>query len=122
MQRIILYIILVFLFFYGFTAVKSIWLGNEKDLDTTVADVKEGIFSWFQSAKETSLELREKFNVRIKDASEKYESLKSEIQSITDKVNEKRDQLDQTLKEMEEAKKALDELLERDGEKTSEAR
>jgi len=114
MRRIILYIVIVLLLFSGIQEIKSIWEENEKDLDDTYAQVKEGLSGWFQTATETSKELKEQLNEKISTASEQYEKIKADIEATTAKINEKRDQLDKTLKEMEEAKKALDELLEKE--------
>lgn len=121
MQRIILYIILVFILFSGYNQLKSIWQENEKDLDDTYSQVKEGIFSWYKNATDTSIEVKEKLNEKIQQASDQYEKIKSEIDTTTNRINEKRAQLDQTLKEMEEAKKALDALLEKDKEVNTES-
>lgn len=122
MRRILLYIIIVLLMFSGINQIKSIWEENQKDLDDTYAEVKEGIFTWYKSATDTSKEVKEKLNEKISSATQQYEKIKAEIESTTAMINKKRDQLDKTLKEMEEAKKALDELLEREGrESASEA-
>lgn len=114
MQRILLYIILVVISFWGFDQVKTTWEGNQGSLDATYSDVKGGVLKWYEKATDSTKELKDKLNAQIQSASEKYNKLKAEIESVNSKVNEKRDQLDQALKEMEEAKKALDELLDRE--------
>jgi len=119
MRRILLYIIIVLLMFSGIKQIKSIWEENQKDLDDTYAGVKEGIFTWYKNATDTSKEVKEKLNGKITTATQKYEKIKAEIETTTAKINEKREQLDKTLKEMEEAKKALDELLEREVRETN---
>jgi|CXWL01.1.fsa_nt_gi predicted nucleic acid-binding Zn-ribbon protein len=114
MQRILLYIVLVAFFFWGFHQVKSTWESNEGSLDATYADVKSGVLNWYQSATDSSKDLKEKLNAEMQNATQKYNKLKNEIESVSTKVNEKQNQLEKALKEMEEAKKALDQLLDRE--------
>ena len=116
MRKIILYIIIILLLFYGYKEIKGIWQDNEESLDGTYDEVKDGIFSWYKSATNKSAELKEELNNKINSATTKYENLKEDYEKTTDKVNEKRDQLDQALKEIEEAKKALDTLLDKNPE------
>lgn len=119
MGRIIVYIAVILILFSGITHIKQIWQENEQSLDATYAEVKGGFWSWFETAQETTQELKEKLNAKVKEASDKYEALKQDLEDVTSAVNEKKAQLEQTLKEMEEAKKALDELLENEEKNTT---
>lgn len=119
MRRILLYVVLVVFSFWGFQHVKSSWENNDRSLDSTYAEVKGEVLKWYETATDSSKELKDKLNAQIESAGAKYEQIKNEIESVNNKVNEKRDQLEQTLKEMEEAKKALDALLDREKEEAA---
>jgi len=113
MQRIILYIVLVGIAFWGFTSLKATWQSNQKSLDGTYSEVSTGLLNWYKDATDTSKALKDKLNTKLQDTNEKYQQLKGDIEMANNKIEEKRNQLDATLKEMEEAKKALDLLLDK---------
>lgn len=113
MRRILLYIILIIILFSAFNQLKEIWRNNNQSLDATYSQVKEGVFGWYQKASDTTKELKEKLNKKVKEASEKYQTIKKELEEINAKINEKKEQLNTSIKEIEDAKKALDKLLEK---------
>ena len=114
MQRIILYIVLVGVVFWGFNSLRSTWESNQKSLDATYSDVTGSLLNWYKDATDSTKDLKDKLNTTLQESNDKYLQLKSDIESANAKIEEKKNQLDNTLKQMEEAKKALDQLLERD--------
>ncbi|MDF2379021.1 MAG: hypothetical protein P1V18_02235 [Candidatus Gracilibacteria bacterium] len=116
MKKIIIYLLLLAIVYSGFKEARSTWEDNKEDIGSTVSNVSESASGWFDSFTSKSGELKDVLNEKLKEANDKYEEIKNEINDTADMVTEKKEQLDRALKEMEEAKKALDELLEKEKE------
>ncbi|GEM_PF-5235993 len=117
MKRLLLYLIIVIILFSGLSQLKDLWEKNGKSLDATVADVRTKVSGWVDSATEKGKELQQKgvalkaaLDVKLKEANDRYDKIRTEIDSINQTINDKKNQLEKTLNQIEEAKKALDAL------------
>lgn len=109
MRKILLAIVI---FAIAFSLMNQVGAGiSLGSFGSSYAGVRDSVYGWFSTAAQKGKDLKASWDIKLQQATDKYNALKKEFDDLNSTLQTKKAELEKSLKDIEEAKKSVDQLI-----------